>query len=158
MGRLSIELVPETAFWKNVRSHVTKAQWEVCKTYAKWKTDAENPYCIVCGQTGFHQGRRHAVEAHEIWHYNDEEGIQTLVDIVPLCPRCHQCKHLGRTRAVSTPEQWARVIEHFQKVNDWGDDRTMKYIETVFEIWRLRSQVAWELDISWLKNLGIQVS
>lgn len=151
-GRLSIELVPATAWWENVRSNVTKAEWEKCKAYAKAKTGGR---CIVCDGSGLTQGRGYAVDAHEVWAYDDEKQVQTLVDIVPLCPMCHACKHLGRTREVSSPEQWARVIDHFQRVNRWSDQRVEQYILLVFHIWEMRSSVKWELDVSFLSTIGV---
>lgn len=152
-GRLSIELVPATAWWSNVRSNVSRTDWEKCKRYAKAKTDG---VCIICGSAGQQQGYRHAVDAHEIWEYDDERRIQTLVDIVPLCPRCHACKHLGRTRAVSDRYQWERIIGHFQWVNDWPDERVERYIDLIFKIHKARSRLSWRLDISWLeRELGI---
>lgn len=152
MSSLSIELVPRTAWWENVRSHVSKKDWERCKNYAKSKTGG---VCIVCGGSGLEQGRPYAVDAHEVWSYDDDNRIQTLVDIVPLCPMCHACKHMGRTRKFSSPAQWAKVVEHFQSVNGWSDERVEQYMLTVFEIWRLRSMVKWKLDVSFLQKLGI---
>jgi hypothetical protein len=146
-------LVPATAWWKNVRSHVSRADWEKCKAYARAKTNGK---CIICHSTGRIQGYRYDVEAHEIWAYDDDNQVQTLVDIIPLCPLCHQCKHLGRTRAVSDPEHWARIIAHFMNTNGWTGYRTEKYIEKVFQIWELRSQLDWELDVSFLDSIDVR--
>lgn len=150
--RLTIELVPATAWWSNVRSNVTRAEWEKCKRYARSKTPGGR--CIVCGGVG----SRYPSEAHEIWHYDDVRQIQTLVDIVPLCPLCHQVKHLGRTRENATPRQWARVINHLQRVNDWPDWKVEKAVVLAFEIWRMRSQVEWTLDVSFLTTIGIDLT
>lgn len=151
--RLQIELVPETAWWSNVRSNVSRAEWEKCKRYAKAKTGSK---CYVCGGDGIEQGWRYPVEAHEIWAYDDDNQVQTLVDIVPLCPRCHQCKHLGRSRSVLGPTEWGQLIDHFQAVNNWPDWKVEKYVHLVFEIHRIRSQVKWQLDVSFLSTLGIE--
>lgn len=152
---LTVELVPKTAWWDNVRSHVSRADWDKCKAYAKAKT---NDHCIICGQQGKNQGRKHNTECHEIWEYDDTENIQTLVDIWPLCPLCHQVKHLGRTRHFATPDSWERVINHFQKVNGWPDWRVERYLELVFMIWDLRSRQQWKLDISLLGRIGLDIT
>lgn len=148
-SRLTVELVPSTAWWSNVRSNVSRSEWEKCKAYSKAKT---NGVCIICSGRGQEQGWRYATEAHEIWDYDDDRQVQTLVDIVPLCPLCHQCKHLGRTRAVSNLQQWIRVVGHLQKVNRWPDWKVEKYINLVFQIWEVRSSMQWELDISFLET------
>lgn len=168
MSKLSIELVPQTAWWSNVRSNVTRAQWEVCKRYANAKTGG---VCIVCGDVGQNQNRKHAVEAHEIWDYDDERQIQTLVDIVPLCPRCHQVKHIGRSQAVMSPYMYDQLVRHLCRVNGWWNSfaiasnspnaedtrHAQRYINTCFEVWAERSRHAWELDITFLKMLGLEV-
>lgn len=151
MSVLKVELVPRSAWWKNVRSNVTRAQWDKCKKYARAKT--AGGLCIICGGSGFAQGRNYTTDAHEVWEYDDENEIQTLVDIIPLCPTCHACKHLGRTRATSNRAQWERVINHLQSVNEWSDDHTLEYVQLAFQIWELRSQVpTWKLDITFLER------
>lgn len=152
---LRIELVPRSAWWQNVRSHVSRKDWEKCKQYARAKT--ADGSCIICGSSGYEQGRNYPSEAHEIWGYDDETSTQTLVDIIPLCPLCHQCKHLGHTRQHASPDHWATVIEHLQSVNRWTDEQTLSAVELAFAIWDLRSQVPrWHLDIGFLKTIGIE--
>ena len=59
--KLTIELVPKTAWYKNVRSEVSKDRWDElrkeCYRNANYK-------CEVCGGTG----PKWPVECHEIWH------------------------------------------------------------------------------------------
>lgn len=151
--RLSVELIPETAFWKNVRSNVTRAEWRKCQAYARAKTDGG---CIICGQRGREQGRNYDTECHEVFDYDEDEGVQTLVDIIPICPTCHAVKHLGRTREVASEAEWERVLIHLQRVNDWPDWKTEKYVVLQFQIWRARSMIDWKLDLGLLNLLGIQ--
>jgi hypothetical protein len=87
--RLTIELVPRLAHYKNVRSNVSEEQWNIIreKTYKKAR------YCCeVCGGIGI---GKHRVECHEIWKYNDAERIQKLEGFISLCPSCHEVKHMG---------------------------------------------------------------
>lgn len=151
--KLTVELVPRSAWWVNVRSHVSRADWEKCKKYSKTKTDG---VCILCGGSGLQQGRRYATEAHEVWSYDDSRKIQTLVDIVPICPRCHQAKHMGRSRATMNPHQWAQLIQHFMDVNEMYDERVDEYLLDVFDVWERRSQFKWELDVSFLEKIGVK--
>lgn len=163
---LSVELVPSTAWWANVRSNVSRADWEKCKDYSKSKT---NGVCIICGGVG----ERWATEAHEIWRYDvrqgehrdptapeeeiiREAGIQTLVDIWPLCTMCHRVKHLGHTRQNADLALWTRVIEHLQGVNQWPGHVVEAYVVEAFRIWEIRSTMRWELDISFLNTIGIE--
>lgn len=147
MSRLAIELVPSTAWWSNVRSNVTKAQWERCKNYVKNRSGAR---CEICGG----RGRRWPVECHEVWAYDDERRIQTLVELIALCPPCHQVKHIGRTMAVG---QGPQAVAHLCRVNGWTPGHAEAYIEVQLEIWSLRSTHNWALDIGFLATLGIEV-
>ncbi|MEG5910519.1 hypothetical protein [Enterobacter mori] len=62
--RLTIELVPRTCWFDNVRSAVSSTDWKRLRQQtsrtAGWK-------CQICGG----KGPRWPVECHEIWHYDD---------------------------------------------------------------------------------------
>lgn len=147
--RLSIELVPKTCWWKNVRGNVSKADWDKCKAMVRARSGDR---CEVCGG----RGQRWPVDCHEVWHYGvrefDGAHVQTLVDLAALCPACHQVKHLGRSMAVRDGD---RAIAHLAAVNRWPADLTYRYAAYAFDLWRARSQHEWQLDVSLLSALGI---
>ena len=58
--KLTIELVPQTAWYSNVRSNVTKSEWDVLRK-ACYK--AAGYKCEVCSG----KGPKHPVECHEMW-------------------------------------------------------------------------------------------
>lgn len=139
---LTIELVPSTVWYSNLRSELPKSQWDIlrkrCYANAKW-------LCEVCGGKGL----RWPVECHEVWEFDDERKIQILRDIISLCPRCHEVKHIGL--AVKLGHD-ARARKHLASVNGWSDEQTRTYIATSFRVWRERSRHKWELDISWVES------
>lgn len=142
---LLVELVPSSCWYTNVRSNVTKAEWQLCK---KMVRDRSGGRCEICGG----RGTRWPVECHEIWQYDDERRIQTLVDLIALCPPCHEVKHIGRAFSIGTAP---RAIDHLAQVNGWALEDVEHYLEVVFETWSQRSQHQWALDIGWLAQLGI---
>lgn len=85
---LTVELVPKTCWFSNVRENVPRSTWDKLRkaTYA-----AANYHCEVCGE----QGSRHPVECHEIWRYHSKRFVQKLFGLVALCPACHEVKHFG---------------------------------------------------------------
>ena len=89
---LTIELVPSTCWFSNVRDHVSKSIWDKLRkaTYRQ-----SNYRCEICGD----RGSKHPVECHEIWHYDDDKYIQTLTGLTALCPDCHRVKHIGLAQA-----------------------------------------------------------
>lgn len=145
MPRLEVELVPSTCWWSNVRSNVSRADWEKCKRLVRHRSGDR---CEICGG----QGRKWPVECHEIWDYNDDEHIQTLVGLIALCPRCHECKHIGRAMRLSNG---ARALTHLANVNRWSLENASQYLEVALELWSLRSTHEWKLDVSLLSLLDI---
>ncbi len=139
--KLTSELVPKTAWYSNVRSNVTRAEWDVIRhqVYA----NADN-ICEICGGKGKH----HAVECHEVWEYDDDTNIQKLVRMIALCPACHSVKHLGRARAVGI---YNEALAQLQKVNGITANEARAYSSAVFAQWKERSKYKWKLDI---KNLN----
>ena len=65
---LTVKLVPSTCWFSNVRDHVAKSTWDKLR-----KTTYQQAHyqCEVCGG----RGKRHPVECHEIWHYDDLKHI-----------------------------------------------------------------------------------
>lgn len=145
MSILTVELVPSTCWFKNVRSEVSPADWDRLK---RMTSEAANHRCEVCGG----RGPRWPVEAHEVWHYDDLTHVQTLAGMVALCPDCHSVKHIGLAMARGREKQ---ALAHLARVNGWTPEDAQLYVEVQFEVWSKRSSHSWILDISWLEQYGI---
>jgi hypothetical protein len=142
--KLTIELVPSTSWYSNVRSNVTKSEWD---TIRKKSYDLADNKCEICGSTGLKQGYKHRVECHEVWHYNDLLEIQTLTRLISLCPNCHKSKHVGLARIKN---QEHIVINQLSTINNISTTEAINYINESFNIWQQRSSKNWELDITYL--------
>lgn len=142
---LSVELVPKTSWGDNLRSRFKPSEWDTLRfaCYA-----AAGHKCEVCGGVG----KKHPVECHEIWQYDDENHVQTLQGLIALCPACHEVKHFGRAQATGNG---ARALNHLARVNGWTDAQAKAHVEAAFTMWRKRSQSNWTLDLSKIevKNL-----
>jgi hypothetical protein len=77
--RLTVELVPSTCWYTNVRSNVSKAVWDRLRRRVAAEAGKR---CEICGG----RGRRWPVECHEVWHYDDATKVQRLERLVALCP------------------------------------------------------------------------
>ena len=144
-ARLTIELVPSTCWYSNVRSEISQADWDVIRRAAY---RAAGYRCEVCGG----RGPQHPVECHESWHYDDQQLVQRLERMIALCPPCHQVKHLGHANITGHSAQ-ARA--HLADVNGWSPQQTDRYIAEAFETWQRRSRNEWQLDITALADYGI---
>lgn len=140
--KLTIELVPKTCWYSNVRSNVPKDEWDIIRRQAY--KDAGN-VCEICGGVG----RRHPVECHEVWSYDNKNKIQTLVRMTALCPSCHEVKHIGRAQIYG---RLSRARSHLMHVNDWDRVTADAYIDHQFSVWSDRSNRKWKLDIRILSN------
>lgn len=135
--KLTIELVPKTCWYSNVRSNVPQSHWDIIRRNVY---SLAGYICEVCGGVG----RRHPVECHEVWHYDDINHIQLLERMIALCPACHEVKHIGRAQRIG---RLNAALSHLCYVNDWDAETTEHYVAQQFEVWKKRSQYEWKLDI-----------
>jgi hypothetical protein len=145
--KLTIELVPSSCWFSNVRAVLTKKQWDIVKSQVA--SQAYN-ICEICGGVG----PKHPVECHEIWHYDDKKLIQKLEGLIALCPSCHMVKHIGLAQIQNRGEI---ALKHFMKVNNLKKKTAIEHIADAFVKWAERSKKIWKLDISILESYGIDV-
>lgn len=154
--KLSVELVPSTCHYSNVRSTVKPKEWDKIRFLSY---EAAGHKCEVCSETGKEQGYKHNVECHEIWEYDDTHKIQRLAGLISLCPTCHQVKHIGRAIAIGNQ---AECFTKLAKVNDWTLEEVIAHVDGAFEVHKERSQHQWALDLSILNqepyNLSINLN
>jgi hypothetical protein len=143
--RLTIELVPSTCWFSNVRSEVTAEMWTRIKRMAYRKAHYR---CEICNGVG----PKWPVECHEKWQYHDQKRIQALTDMLALCPSCHEVKHIGLAESRGRVNE---ALAHLAKVNEWSLADARYYAEGAFELWAQRSLHVWTLDISMLNKLGV---
>ncbi|HEV3470862.1 MAG TPA: HNH endonuclease [Pyrinomonadaceae bacterium] len=144
---LTVELVPRSAWFKNVRSHVSREEWERLKRITFGRAGYA---CEVCGG----RGARWPVECHEVFAYDDERRVQKLLRLVALCPRCHEVKHIGLAGVRGRRRE---AVAHLARVNGWSEEDAETYLEVCFETWHRRSCHEWRLDLSLLEQFGIRV-
>lgn len=138
--KLTIELIPKSAWNSNLRSYLTDHQWNIVRR----KCYQEAGYvCEICGGVG----KKHPVECHERWGF--ENGQVKLLGLIALCPSCHEVKHIGRADAVGRGPQ---ALAHLMKVNEMTESEAMCYVRHAFRIWQDRSKKQWELNIDYLEH------
>lgn len=142
--KLTIELVPSTSWYTNVRSHVSAKQWTELKKITSVKA---NYKCEICSGVG----ARWPVECHEIWEYDDINHIQLLKGLIALCPKCHQVKHIGLSQVQG---YFRSALAHLQKVNNITEVEAKEYIAECFSKWESRSKFEWTIDYSYLDRFG----
>jgi hypothetical protein len=142
--KLTVELIPQSSFFQNVRSEVSRAEWDRLRKQTYQKAGYK---CEICGG----KGKQHPVECHEVWEFNEFTHIQRLVRMIALCPMCHKCKHIGLAQMMGFFDQ---CVEHMMKVNETTEEETQKYIDEQIMLWRKRSEEEWQLDLRYLDELN----
>ncbi len=151
-NKLTIELIPKTCHFSNVRTTLPKKDWDKIRLISYEKAKHK---CEICKQTGLEQGYKHKVECHEIWHYNDKLKIQKLVGLISLCPLCHQVKHIGRANAMGKQPD---VFKQLEVVNGWNHKEVIEHVAESFKTYYERSKHQWTLDITLLKKDPFNIS
>lgn len=139
-GGLYVDLVPQTAWYSNLRSELTKDEWELVKS----RTFQEAGHvCEVCGG----RGPKHPVECHERWVYDEKQGIQKLQRTIALCPACHEVTHIG---LAGVKGRTAFAMEHLKLVNNMDDQQAEAHVANAWKDWSRRNLMDWRLNAKWL--------
>jgi 5-methylcytosine-specific restriction endonuclease McrA len=147
--RLTIELVPKTCWFSNVRNHVSDQEW---KAISRQVSCGALNRCQICSGRSPTGAR---VECHEVFSYHEEARTQKLVSLVALCRPCHLVKHIG----------WAQIKGHepaalvqLAAVNGWTPEQCADYVDEAFALWRKRSENQWNVDLSFIEeHFGISI-
>ena len=140
--KLTIELVPSTSWYNNVRKNVSKSVWDRIRRTQYRKA---NYKCEICNGSG----PEWPVECHEIWEYDKVSSIQLLTGFIALCPDCHLVKHIGYANVQG---KYMEALEHLMLINKWDLQKANDYIEDAFDLWQERSKHGWTVNISFLED------
>lgn len=140
--KLTIELVPSSCWFSNVRDHVSSTIWSKIKKHTFEKA---GHVCEICNSVG----PKWPVECHEVWEYDDVNKIQKLTGTVSLCPDCHMVKHIGFANVLGKSDI---AKAHFASINSLTMSQAGKLIGKAFNEYEERSKYDWKLDLSWLTD------
>lgn len=135
--KLTIQLVPQTSWYNNLRSIVPN--WSEIAYKVK-----QRGRCDICGY------KTNELDAHEVWKYDDVKHLQELDTIVAVCKKCHLTIHIGYA---NTQGKTNEAVEHYMKVNNVTSEEAQDDIDNVFDIWCNRSKHKW--DISYGQIYGV---
>lgn len=140
--KLTIELVSQGSHYTNLRSIFSRKDWDLLRRHCYKKADYK---CEICGGVG----RKHPVECHEMWFYSRNHE-QRLDDLIALCPRCHEVKHIGLAQVKGRLHE---ARGHLMLINHWDKTTANKYIDKAFDIYQERSLKDWEVDVTYGEKL-----
>lgn len=138
--RLCVDLVPRSAWFSNLRSELSPAEWRAVQ---RQTFSAALYRCVACGG----RGNAHPVECHEQWEYDDRTAVQRLIGCLALCPACHQATHYGLARIRGRA---AEADAQLMRVNGWSHLELQSHVANAMTTWKSRSEKDWRLDATWL--------
>ena len=139
---LSVELVPQSSWFTNLRSKLSKEKWDELRRASYRKAGY---VCEICGGKGL----THPVECHETWEYDDKKLVQKLTGLISLCPLCHKVKHIGLSQMRG---EYDICVKHLMVVNKWTLEQARQHIDATVRQWQKHSLDDWTIDISFVQS------
>lgn len=139
--RLTIDLVPRSAWWRSLYRMLPRSKWEKLRQ----RTLAEQgKRCVVCGA----EGEGVVIVCDELWHYDDESHVAQLVALRPICRPCSFVKHIGHAGILASQGKLDldALVAHFLEVNGCGRGAFEQHREAAFTLWEERSRHDWRVD------------
>jgi len=136
--KLTVDLVPQTQWSKNLRGQVRSSVWDKLRKEAYAQAGFK---CQICNAEG-------RLNCHEIWEYDEKNLVQHLIGFHAVCSMCHHVTHYGMSSILASRGQLdiEDVVKHFMKVNDVSREAFEEHLLEATDIWRHRSQFEWVLD------------
>lgn len=147
---LFIDLVPRSCWFTNVRSCVSRPDWERLR---RMITARAGQRCEICRRPADRDARRW-LEAHERWSYDRATMTQALRRLICLCTDCHRVTHFG---LATVQRRDTQALRHLCAVTGFSRQDASLLIEAAFEAWAERSRFTWELNLDMLTGAGITV-
>ncbi len=155
MPRLSVQLIPPSAWQRNIRAIVASETWEElrwrfgARRYAPFSVGLEANRRPVPDrlQCAYCKTEHEELHLHEEWEFDDERRIQRLVGFVPVCPQCHLAAHMGYANAMGRGDE---AMIHLAKVNHWALSQAKAHCNHAFKQWGPRILSSYSLDVNYL--------
>jgi hypothetical protein len=146
MNKLTLNLVPSTMWYLNLRKILTNKSWKNLTTEC---FNLSNNVCEICGMTGIYNNGKIKLECHEEWEFDEVNKIQKLKKLLALCVMCHRTKHAGLWFLKGKRDS---IIKHLMFVNKLSKIEAIDLVNKEFINFEERSQFYWNLDIKIIKN------
>lgn len=153
-NHLTFDMIPRRCSFRNVRAAVSPADWSTLGAIIHARAGNRCECCARApgSRTSFATGQDLVLHCHEKWEFDYENNRQTLKRLVSLCDECHASTHLGHSfKSGYGPAAAA----HFAWVRGITPQQAKAEFNKAYADSRQRDRLAWDIDISIIKNAGI---
>lgn len=143
---LTLDAIPRTTFWVNLRTADARL-WDEVRHAVYHRAHRQ---CVVCGDGG-------VLHAHEVWRYDWTAQEQWLGAVKALCPMCHACQHILHTalRIADGTLGFENLLRHYTTLNDTDEQGFWDAYAVTMGEYHFRSTVPWRVTaVKWLKGEG----
>ncbi len=150
---LFVDLVPDSCWFKNIRSSISKKDWDRLRKYIYERVDYKCECCGIDGKDA-KNNEDNQIEAHERWFYDEDNKIQKLIRLVALCKKCHLTTHMGFSKIIGRDDE---MKKHLIKIRKFKKKDCENHIKEAFSLWRERNNYNYKLDLSLIENNNIKI-
>jgi len=143
MSKLNIKLLPYTLHKFNINKYIDKNELSLLQ-----KRLCKNN-CIYCGNK--------STLLDKIFDYNENIKTQKLLKVNPICKKCDDSIHFGRTYTNKNRnlEYYNEIIEHMKKYMNLTEDEIINLYNKELELCEERSDNLWGINLDILKEYNI---
>lgn len=134
--RLRHELVPRPLWGVSLCRQLKGVRWDRLR---RSLVEAAGGRCECCGEA-----RDRGMVCHEVWAYDDDASVATLVGFRIICPACNFVTHRGMASRIDRGDQ---ADEHMAQVNGVSLEEARRLYWEAFAMWRERSERPWAVMI-----------
>lgn len=141
-------MVPKPLWNTNLRYLLTNKKWQQIRKIELSRVKDNYQYrCEICSRP------KDSLDCHEIWHYDDENKIQTLNGLIMLCKQCHLIKHIGFSTNLAMEDKcnFQGLIRHFCYINKMTPADFYEHYLQEYAKWEERSKhEKWEQNLKYI--------
>ncbi len=134
--------LPSSTHGDNLMKILPRSKWDKIRKATYERADFK---CELCSG----KGKKHPVEAHELWMFDFKIKTQYLERLVALCPNCHRIQHAlllklqddrGFVNAMNT-------INHYNKLTK-NNLTYSQFFASATEIFNKFDGIAWDVIVN----------
>lgn len=126
---------PSLFHGSTVRKAVSLTLWNKLR---KFTLESHNQTCDICCYTPNTEQEIKRLHVHEVEEFDFDNKVCNLINLELLCIKCHSFKHILRTKAVVTKEQWDDLMTHFAHVNQCDQEIVRDFNFVILESFKLK--------------------
>jgi hypothetical protein len=127
-GRSAYRILGRGASWRRIRQDTLESALQRCAICNRGTAETSRP--LTC---------------HEVWQYDDENNLATLVGFEAHCSECDLVVHMGLTIAHGME---SRAIEQLKAINKIDAKTARRLYDDAMVTWEKRNLNEWQLRVS----------